>query len=290
MAGTIQQINAGLGPQPLFGRQANLVLINKRTNQRLDVSGLRFVFNFERSATSDPNSGTVQVYNLASKSRAFCDIPPEEKGKETLRGLFIELSAGYQGLVRTILTGNGSGRSEYHGPDWVTGADVLDGGVQLRVSRFYRSYGAGFSINRIIAEAAESFGLPIGYIKPAITNDVVQHGLSFDGFSKKILDDFAKRYNFRWSIQNGAVIIVDGISGLPKPPVNLSPKTGLIGSPIKTDKGVNFKCLIIPLIEPHCRVRLSNNSVFEGEVLVQRIRYSGDTHGDDWIMDVEATL
>lgn len=290
MAGTIHTINAGLGPQPLFGRQANLVMINKRTNQRLDVSGLRFVFNFERSATSDPNSGTIQVYNLASKSRAFCDIPPEKKGVLTKNGLFVELSAGYQGLVRRILTGNATGRSEYQGPDWVTSIDVLDGGTALRTTTIHKSYGPGFSVNRIIHEVAESFELPIGYIKPVITDDVVQHGLTLDGLNRKILSDFGRRYKFSWCVDNGAINLVDRNLGLPQPAVNLSPKTGLIGSPIKTDKGVNFKCLIIPLIVPECKVRLSGNSIFNGEVLVQRIRYSGDTHGDDWSMDVEATI
>jgi hypothetical protein len=278
------------GSQPLFLRTASLTLINLRTAQRLDIQKLRFTFSFERSVESTPNQGKLQIYNLSERSRNFCNIPPEAKGAPTRKGLFVELQAGYQGLVRTILTGNATGGSEYLAPDWVTNLEILDGEAALRQSTFQRSYPAGFSVNRIIQDVVQSFGLPVGYVKPVITADVVSFGQTFNTSNRKVLDDFAAKYKFRWNVQNGAINLFDRDTGLLQPAVQLTPRTGLIGSPIRTDKGINFKCLLIPLIVPGGKVRLEQNTVYTGELLVQKIVYTGDTHGSDWTLDVEATI
>jgi hypothetical protein len=254
------------------------------------VENLRFTFDFERSVESKPNQGRLEIYNLSERSRNFCNIPPEEKGAPTRKGLFVELSAGYQSLVRTILTGNATGGSTYEAPDWATRLEIVDGEAALRQTTFQRSYPAGFSVNRIILDLVQSFGLPVGYVKPIITADVVTFGQTFNASNRKILDEFATRYKFKWSIQNGAINLFDRDLGILQPAVQLTPRTGLIGSPIRTDKGINFRCLLIPLIVPGGKVRLDQNSVFTGELLVQKIKYSGDTHGAEWSMDVEATI
>ena len=280
---------SGKSSQPLFLRTASVALFNLRTSQRLDIEKLRLKFSAERGISSTENQGTLEIYNLSERSRNFANIPPEVKGNQTKDGLFVELSAGYQGLVRVILTGNATGGSEYLAPDWVTKLSIIDGGTALRTRTFQASYGAGFSINRIILDVVQSFGLPIGYTKSVITTDVVRHGLTLDGLNKKILDDFASTYGFRWSVQNGAINLIDKFGGLPQSAVLLTPQTGLLGSPIRTDKGINFRSLLIPLIVPGCKVRLDKNSVYNGDIIVQKITISGDTHGSEWSLDVEGT-
>lgn len=279
----------GQGSQPLFLRSAQVVLLNLRTAQRLTIDRLRFKFQVERSVGSQTNQGTLEIYNLSEQSRNFCNIPPEKPGVETKKGLFVELSAGYQNFTRTILTGNAKGGSENMAPDWVTKLEIIDGYTALRTTTIQKSYGAGFSMNRVILDVIQSFGLPVGYVKPVLTTDVVRTGLTLSGLNKRILDDFAATYGFRWSVQNGAINVIDRFGALPQPAVNLTPRTGLIGSPVRTDKGVNFKCLLIPLIVPGGKVRLDQNSVFTGELIVQKAIYSGDTHGQEWTIDVEAT-
>ncbi len=276
------------GSQPLFLRSASARLINLRTREMLTVNDLRLKFQCERSIGSNPNQGTLEIYNLSERSRNFANVPPEKPGVETAKGLYVELSAGYQNFTRMILAGNATGGSAYEAPEWVTRINLVDGGTALRSSTIQKSYGAGFSMNRVIMDVVESFHLPIGYVKPIITADVVRNGLTLDGNNKKVLDDFAATYGFRWSVQNGAINLVDKNSGLPQPAVNLSPQTGLLGSPVRTDKGINFKCLLIPLIVPGGKVVLSNNSVYNGGLIVQKASYAGDTHGSEWTIDVEA--
>ena len=276
------------GSQPLYLRSASARLINLRTRELLTIDGLRLKFQVERSIGSNPNQGTVEIYNLSERSRNFANVPPEKPGVETNKGLYVELFAGYQNFTRMILAGNATGGSSYEAPEWVTKINMVDGWTQLRTANIQKSYGAGFSMNRVIMDVVESFGLPIGYVKPVITAETVRTSLTLDGKNKKILDDLATTFGFRWSVQNGAINLVDRGSGLPQPAVNLSPRTGLLGTPIRTDKGVNFRSLLIPLIVPGGKVTLSQNSVYNGSLIVQKATYAGDTHGSEWNIDVEA--
>jgi hypothetical protein len=300
--------DARTSDQKLFGRQAYATLVNMRTSQRLDVSGLRMKFKIEKSVGSDPNQSEIEIFNLSEASRTFANIPVIEKSDKELKapvlkneagkadkskipkdGLFVELYAGYEGLTRIICTGNAAGGSMYQSPDWVTKLLVSDGHLHLRNVTFSKTYTAGYSMNRVILDLVESFGLPLGYVMPFITSDVVEFGLTLSGQNKKLLDGFAATYGFKWSVQNNAINLFNEKQALPEV-VKLTPRTGLLSSPIRTDKGLEFDCLLIPLISPGVTVQIGGSSTFEGDCLVQRVQMTGDTHGPEWKMHVEAKL
>lgn len=302
------QNNAKHSDQRLFGREASATLYNIRTSQRLDVNTLRMKFQIEKSVSSDPNQSTLEIYNLNKDSRAFANIAPllapasdaklpvlkgdlgkDSKVKVPKDGLFVELSAGYSGLSRIICTGHASGGSTFQSPDWVTKLLVSDGYLHLRHAVFEKTYQAGYSVQRVILDVLESFGLPMGYVMPFITADVIKFGLTLSDQNKKILDNYAGTYGFKWSIQNNAINLFNQTNPLPET-VLLTPRSGLISTPIRTDKGLEFDCLLIPLIAPGVVVRIGNSQTFEGECLVQKVQITGDTHGNDWKMHIEAKL
>ena len=103
------------------------------------------------------------------------------------------------------------------------------------------------------------------------------------------MDNFASTYGFKWSVQNNAIHLFNEKQSLPEV-VNLTPRSGLLSSPIRTDKGLEFDCLLIPLIAPGVTVKISGSSTFEGECIPQKVQISGDTHGPEWKMHVEARL
>lgn len=271
----------------LFLRRASLLLVNKQTNQQLTIEGLRIKFSLEKNDLSEPNKGTIEIYNLSEKTRNLFNVPPEVKGNETVRGLYVELSAGYRDMTRVIFTGDASSQSFFQSPDWVTKLEVQDGGSTLRTKTFEKSYKDGFPVSQIIMDVVNSFGVPVGYIKPGITSERVKYGASYNGLNKDVMDQFARDYKFKWSIQNNSISIWDGNKGTAGSAVLLSPDSGLIGSPIKTDKGIRFDCFLIPLIVPGCTVRIAGCRSFNGDVIVATQKISGDLEGAEWKISCE---
>lgn len=283
-----QARNAGF-PQPtalpagakLFFRRCELRIVNLRTRQELTIKDARIRFNIEKQDQGEPNKGTIEVFNLAERTRNLFTVPPEIKENETIRGLYIELSAGYRDLTRVIHTGDASSQSYFSSPDWITKLETQDGGSAIRNSVFSRSYRAGFPINQAIRDVIDSFGLARGYTIPSVSTARIQSGLALGGKSADAMNQFAKDFGFKWSVQNNTINtwFPRGVVG---PIVNLTPNSGLIGSPIKTDKGVNFDCFLIPLIQPGVTVRISGCQGFNGDVVVQRQKIVGDVDGGEW--------
>lgn len=81
--------------------------------------------------------------------------------------------------------------------------------------------------------------------------------------------------------------------------VNLSPSSGLIGTPEQNDSSVKGKCLLNPLLNVNKLVHISNEFVQEtnqigkaslssGVYKIIKLTHSGDTHGNNWYTDFEA--
>lgn len=274
----------------LYLRKASIKFLNLRTNQALEIGNLRIAFKIEKSETSTSNSSTITIFNLGPNSRKFVEIPPEEPGKETKKGLFVELTAGYEGLEKVIFSGDASAKNKFEQPDWITELTCGDALNRLRVTNFQKSFKKGTPIQSVIQQVVESFQVDIGFIKPTITSDVAQFGLSLSGPSKKLLDDFAAKYNFIWSIQNNAIQITDQSTAVPATAIALSPETGLLKKPVKKDKGIEFECLLIPTLAPGVLVSLSGNEEFSGIVKVNRVEFEGDSFEGDYKATVQATV
>lgn len=273
----------------LFIRKTGIDLINLRTNEQVDINNLRISFKIEKSDTSVANSSTISIYNLNANTRKFVEIPPEVAGKETKEGLYVRLRAGYEGLEKIIFSGDASARNVFEQPDWITELICGDGRNKLRATNFQKSFKKGTPIQSVIQQVVESFAIDIGFIKPNITDETAQFGLSLSGPSKKILDDFAAKYNFIWSIQNNAIQIIDDKTSVPATAIDLSPQTGLLKKPIKKDKGIEFESLLIPNIQPGVLVSLRDNAEFTGIVKVNRVTFEGDNFEGDYKAIVEAT-
>lgn len=271
----------------LFGREYNLKIINKRTNLAIEITDLRVQFDIEKDDIGNPNKGTIKVYNLSERTRGLFNVPPEIKNNETKRGLYVEFSAGYRQLINVVLTGDASSQSQFIEPDWVTTFDVVDGGTASRISTFHRAYKDGFPMDTVIKDVLASFQLAFGYITPNLTNGArVKFGLTLNGTNKKIMDQFSRDYGWKWSIQNNAIHVWDA-KGKAGAAVNLSPSSGLLGSPIKTDKNLKFTSLLIPMIVPGCTVVIDGAREFNGSVVVSKQKISGDSHGNAWQMENE---
>lgn len=280
----------------LFDRRAELVVAPTDGSYGIEVSGLRVTFRVEKTSSSEPNAATIGVYNLAEFSR----------GRIRVKDQAVVLRAGYVDLVEHVCAGVIK-RVEHRreGVDTVTEIEIKDGGQDLLEPEFRRSYAAGTSRRRIIEAILSTMThTTAGTVSAAGVAGSISSKLSFSTTCKLALDRLARAWGFEWSIQDGAVQILDpdGTIDPVELAIKLTPDTGLIGSPARTGQegrrttrsrtraqraGAKFRCLLTPSIRPGRYVLLESEFV-SGAFKVQSVEHQGDTHGDDWTTEVEA--
>lgn len=280
----------------LFDRRAELTVAPVDGGEGIRVYGLRVTFKVSKTSTSEPNTATVSVYNLASASR----------GRIKAKDQAVILKAGYVDLVEQVCAGVIK-RVEHRreGPDVVTELELKDGGQDLLEPEFKRSYTRGTSKLRIVNDILATMPhTSRGRISADGVSGSISGKMSFSTTSKLAMDRIARAWDFEWSIQDGAVQILDP-EGTIEPvelAVVLRPDSGLIGSPAKTGQegskksrskkrkerpGAKFKALLFPSIRPGRYVLLESEFV-SGSFKAQSVEHAGDTHGGDWATDVEA--
>lgn len=280
----------------LFNRQSQVIVAPVDGGDGLDVSGLRVTFRVGKTSTSEPNTATVAIYNLAEFSR----------GRIKAKDQAVIVRAGYVDLVEQVCAGVIK-RVEHRreGVDIVTELELKDGGRDLLEPEFRRSYQRATSRRRIIDDILRTMPhTSRGRINAAGVAGVTSGKLSFSTTSKLAIDRLARAWDFEWSIQDGAIQVLDP-DGTVEPvelATVLSPETGLIGSPARTGQegrkssrsrsrkqqtGAKFQTLLFPSIRPGRYVLLESEFV-SGAFKVQSVEHTGDTHGNDWSTDVEA--
>lgn len=279
-----------------FNRAAQVIVAPVDGSDGIDVSGLRVVFRARKTSTSEPNAATIEIYNLSEYSR----------GRILVKDQAVILKAGYVDLTELVCAGVIK-RVEHRrdGVDIVTEIEIKDGGQDLLEPEFRRSYAKNTSRRRIIDDILRTMPhTSVGRIAATGVNGSTSGRLAFSTTAKLALDRLARAWDFEWSIQDGAVQVLDR-DGTVEPvtlAISLSPSTGLIGSPAKTGQegarsagsrkrkeraGAKFQALLRPSIRPGRYVLLESEFV-SGAFKVQSVEHSGDTHGNDWFSDVEA--
>lgn len=279
----------------LFGRQAEVTVAPIDGTDGISVSGLRVTFQVAKTSSSEPNTATVSIYNLAEFSR----------GRIKAKDQAVVLRAGYTDLVEQVCAGVIK-RVEHRreGVDIVTELELKDGGRDLLEPEFRRSYARATSRRRIVNDIITTMPhTAVGRINAAGLRGVTSGKLSFSTTSKLAMDRVARAWGFEWSVQDGALQILDR-DGTVEPvelAVVLSANSGLIGSPARTGQegarasrsrsrkqqaGARFTSLLFPSIRPGRYVLLRSEFV-SGAFKAQSVEHSGDTHGSDWQTTVE---
>lgn len=273
-----------MSERELFGRVGR-VMVDGRV-----FSGVRFAFTVERKAVREPSKAQVVLSNLSPESRALI----------VDKGCRVVVEAGYTGQSGAIFIGTSYSVKHAHvGPDWSTTIEAADGGKEVSSAKGAWSFGPGASAARAVAVIAQGLGLPLSSAsrinpKPA----TFLNGYAFAGRTVSALDDVTKATGLRWSVQDGQVqILDDALPGDGFSDVLLSSGSGMIGSPERGERDprtgkhrVTVRCLINPLIRPERLIVVSSTDAPElsGRYRVIGSKVTGDTHGDDWSMTLDA--
>ena len=279
--------------QYLFDRQCTVQM------GTVKVDKLRVQFKIEKQETELPGTAEIKVWNLSRDTR----------NKMVSQGIVpVILMAGYAGNLGLLFNGDilpsGIG-VERSGPDWITEFKVGDGLLSHQTDRIQMPFSKGTAIKDVLAGIIGQFKgidtkqaladlksgkIPLGGMQQQLQNGTVASGRSIDELKK-------------WCKTQGiACTVVDGHLELapdsetstggawPQELVpDLTPKTGLIGSPEPTkDRFVKLKCLLRPEIKPNRRIKVSW-SIHPMGLFVRalKVTHTGDTRGQEWYTEVE---
>lgn len=272
-----------------------------------DYQGLRIGFTIEKDLTPKPNHAEVVLYNLKRQTRGELHVAD---------AVPVVVQAGYRDTGMTLLFA-GKMREAFSRPEpdgtWATILRAGDGD-ELRTARGATGARPGVSAERVISDAFGQLKVGAGNLftelkKQVGGNDfsVAKLGAAFEkGFAGTgsiagQFDAMLKSGGLEYSIQDGEVQVLGAGKALGTVATVLSPETGLEGSVEVDAKGTcHCRVRILPGLNPGYPVQITRSSAdaigdlirFDMEVdhtvyRVEKTRYVGDTHGQDWNGEID---
>jgi hypothetical protein len=233
------------------------------------------IADIHKTSGSDPNKCTLVMHNLSDESLEWIERP----------GHILIVQAGADNPQRLFM-GNITVRqvkSGWTGVDRVTEIDAGDGRVIYRDTMVSLSYTSGTTRDVVIAKIISEMDVPKGHIAKLKTV-TYSAGYAFTGRARLALDDVLQD-DAQWSIQNGVINITARGESLPGQVVLVSPTTGLVGSPTRTDKGADCEMILEPKISPGVVYQLESDSI-KGLFRATDVVHSVSTDGSRWATSI----
>lgn len=235
----------------------------------------------EQSAGRTPNKAKLDVYNLSKDSVQWI-----EKPGQVLQVLAGERAAGQ------VFFGDISRRSvktSWQPPDHITEISAADGRRIFRESKFAASYPAQTSRSEVLTDLLGVMGLTRGYIDPNIPERVYPIALCYCDSAREVMSELWEPDAAVWSIQNGALQVVASGQPVRRQAIVVSAETGLIGTPKRTDKGIDVEMDLNPEVKPGAILVVPSITV-NGGWRVVKVNHNFDTFGDDWQSSASAVI
>tara|TARA_R110000868_G_scaffold128723_7_gene337069 strand:+ start:2597 stop:3517 length:921 start_codon:yes stop_codon:yes gene_type:complete len=281
-------------------RRCNLY-VTGQSGDGLDLSNLHIKFSIKKSDAQTPNAAEITVYNLSDTTAQFIR-------KEFTR---VTLQAGYESNIGVIFDGNIKqcriGRE--NGTDTYINISAGDGDDAYNFAVVSGTLAAGATQADQIAASANAMnsrGVTLGYVG-STPDAVLPRGKVLFGMARDYLRSSSASSSATWSIQDGKIQVVERTAVLPDQAVRLTSKSGLIGTPEQTEKGIAIRCLLNPQIKAAGRVQIDQSNVQEAAIPTAQkgsavndppaiasdglyrvlvVEYVGDNRGNDWYSDL----
>lgn len=265
----------------------NQIEINSESTP--EAQGLRVQFKINKSTQKEPNNSEITVTNLS----------PTNRGKLQVKGVKVILEAGYidTGLTRLFY---GDARTIDHlrdGADWKTVFKLGDGERAYRNARISQSFSGGAGASDVLNYLGAQSGLAIGNVSEAAAglSTTFDQGYVLHGKWSDEMQKLANAVGFTWSIQNGALQVLAPGESIPGVVPEISPESGLIGSPemgTPEKKGkpglLEFKCLLQPMV-PGGRIKIVSKR-YNGFITIKKLEFEGDTESGPWYSSGKGVL
>jgi hypothetical protein len=281
----------------LFGRKARVTLIlpNGGSFSETDPTqnalvlednaatpGLRITFKITKTSGKEPNTGEVVVYNMAPTSRANGQRKP----------LILLLEVGYvsTGLARVFVGDVRTADPVLEDRTWKMTFRCGDGERAFRFAPAAESFAGPVQVGDVVRYCVKQMGLALGNSasQAAKLTTRLDHGWMVSGFASTELDRILRSVGYRYSIQDGEVQILLPGQSLAQTVPDLTPDTGLIGSPemgTPDKKGqqptLKYKALLMPQARPGGRNHVKCER-YDGIFRTIKVVQEGDTQSGPW--------
>lgn len=287
-------------------RYANLVIDQ---GSPIDVSELRFRFDFKMNISGMASQGTFRITN---QLRATAHEMVKRKNYGT-----IALDVGYRDSHGLIF--KGTIHATYYGrdnpTDTVTTIMASDSGHAHNYAVVSKTLAPGSTPKDhldVAMAAMKPFGVTQGYIGPDLSKPVYPRSVTLYGMARDVISTIARTRGSHAFYERSKVQIVEKDKSVPGSTIVLNSDTGLIGKPTQGMSYVLARVLINPDIRLKGIVQIDQASIeafkqpfgfpaqglsvpdtsqqfdlaADGLYEVFQIDVSGDTRGNPWYMDL----
>jgi len=278
-------------------RDINVIILPAQGLAKI-ISGLRVKIRCEKSNEGKTNIGNVYLYNLNDDSRSMLEA----------KSTRVQVNAGYLGIdapgksgllgsaavsgssVEPVFIGNiVKVEHKREQADIITKVKLQDGGNHYRNIGFDKGYPPGVRLVDVIVDLSNKIALNKGSFVD-IPNFKYANGLSLSGMVKDHMDMLCTTFQLEWSIQNETVQVIPKNLAIGSEIIIVSPDTGMVGFPTKTDKGVEFSALMNPKFRVGARVQIQGSTVLPpGVFKIRKVNHEGDTYEGDFLSKCECT-
>lgn len=257
------------------------------------IDGLRIKFNIEKTNEKTPNDARIEIFNLSDATRSMLEA----------KNTRVSLAVGYDGLAPGGFLGTGLGSSsnvasifvgnvkkaihERTGADIITKVDAADGGNRYRNSRLDKGFPPNVKLQAVIDEIQAAMELGKG-AQEGVPDKSYANGVAFSGLCREHLTELCRANGLEWSIQDESLQIIPAGRAASNSLILLTPDTGLVGHPSKTDKGVEFQALIQPELKPGRKVQVDSRTL-KGTFKLRKVTHDGDSNEGEFLSKCEAT-
>lgn len=257
-----------------FGRLINLRIGNEK--ESIEITNLRIAFSVEKTLTSEPNPAVIRVWNLNGSNRNLITSKIYNRLSLSVAYREDELRMIYKGDITDVVTLR-------DGTDFITEMTCGDGHSAYTTANVNKTLKGGASDKDIMSEASKAMGVDSGVI--SLPKDkILPRGKVITGNARDVMHKIGRNNGADWSIQDGQMTV------LPKDKVVsdnegfvVSEETGMIGSPEKTDDGLQVTMLCKAALRIGGLVRIySIIPEYCGDYKITELEHAGDFMGDDW--------
>ena len=275
---TIGSTTGGLSVQ-VGSRDAGANFLNKM---------LRVQFKIHKNKASTMNTGDLTLYNLTKSTRTKL----QEKNAP------VTIEAGYIGNIGAIFLGNMTISNQVkQGADWVSKYAIGTSVQSFKAGRLNKPYPPGTPKSNVIMDLISTLGYGLGNAEIALTNALMkgapnfEKGFAVTGKASLALDKIIDGIGLEYSVQDGAIQILEPGSSNQDSSVYIDKSHGLIGNAEQgEDKNkkpvVKVRSLLQATLVPG-RVVVLNSEDASGNFTIESVTHSGDTWGTEWYSDLE---
>lgn len=272
---------------PLYGRKATVTVGTLQIQGAGDGdTGFDIKFAIKRNLKAQPNTCDLTVYNLNAAHRSLI---------EQMKVARVQVEAGYVNGTSVLYSGDlRTSLSVWEGPTAVTALSSGDGEKAIRTARVKVSVRKGSSTGDVLKAIASALGVGQGNLNSAVSklqaagfSSLFTMGTVLTGSASREMSSICRSSGLTWSIQNGVLQLLPLRTYLDGTAINLSPQTGMIGSPTVDNDGImSVKMLLMPDVIPGRKIVIKSDRL-QGQYRIEEVNSSGDTSGQDWYHDIK---